>query len=281
MTVVVMAGYPWNAIKPICGREPSEAWLLSDSRVSSAGVGLGDFHTPKQFVLARNMSAAFSSSHVRATVNAFWAKLRDPTTQGPGSTATERDVRRLGRLLRSEHNNLGGLSEVLVTFWPLAGVSPHLYQLMPPDYGPRLRRGIVGVGGDRAVLDRFVDLLPAQLERQRLSPDDVQFNPTVVENLRRQFGYRPAPVSNEAYMAVRVAFIDALLDAGGRTADVPVSYTRLTAQGVSKDGEHIAVLTESDDLIRVSDFSKPAHHGHVIRIEPYSGPRLRARQLFP
>jgi DNA-binding LacI/PurR family transcriptional regulator len=65
-------------------------------RVSTGGKRLEGFKTLKQVGLARNLIVCITSSHLYPTFQALMRKSREPTTCGPESIATVRDVRRLG-----------------------------------------------------------------------------------------------------------------------------------------------------------------------------------------
>ena len=276
-----MAKYPWEAAKAISTDEASKVYILTDSRLHSKGQPQSQYQTIKQVILARNLVVCFASQHVFATAEALRNKLNDPSTRGLNSQASERDVNRLGRMLLEQHKTreLGGFSHVLAALWPKGSTVPKLYQLMPPSYKPDEREGIVGVGDDD-VLMRFKDLLPDQLERQRLTPDDPQFDPKVIDGLRRNFGDWPKRIVWEQVMlAVEVAFTDALLDTQSQIADVPITWTLLDKEGI-KQTPRSAVLTPTDQLLHVTEFTKPGFYGKYVQIPQYTGGPQNAVQLF-
>jgi len=284
MTVAVVAKYPWGSVASMAGDETPRVYVLTDSRVSETEPwgkprALSEFQIPKQIALAQNLVVCFASSHLFPTKEALHRKLLDPTTRGGQSIATVRDVRRLGELLVEQHKALGGYSQMIAAVWPKTGDAPKVFQLMPPHYVPSEVYGIVGVG-EPDVLSRFKALLPEQLERQRLAPDNPAFNREVLAALRRSFGAWPKPVVwQEAMFAVHVALVDALIDSPSETAAIPVTLTVLDRHGLNESYASSVLLT-TDELIHVSRLFKPAHYGRGNKIPPYQGPRLQARQLF-
>lgn len=265
MTVAIIAKYPWNEVKAISTDEVSKVFVFTDSRVSYKKQPLPQYQEIKQFTLANNLAVCFASSHLYATDEALQKKSNDPSTSSPDSQASERDVNRLGRMLLEQHETrqLGGFSDVLAALWPRGSTIPKLYQLMPPDYEPAEREGIVGVG-NYDVLMKFKGLLPDQFKRQRLTSDDPQFD---------------RELWKQVMFAVHVSFVEALLDTRSSTADVPITGTLLDKEGITPTPQS-AVLTSMNQLLHVTEFTKPGFDGKERKIEPYTdGPR-NAVQLF-
>jgi hypothetical protein len=284
MSVVIIATYPWEDIKAISGNEEPRAWMLSDSRITRVSRITGLSPGPadvKQVILARNLIAGFASSNVSATRAALKLKEQDPSTRDLNSVASERDLRRLGKLLKAQHDRprVGGNTLILAALWPRGAKGPLVYELMPPRYVPLRRTGIVGVGV-REVLEHFKTGLPDQLRSQRLTSDDVQFDPRWISALERQFPGWPRPIVwEQAMLATHVAFVDSLIDVDNRYAAIPATMTLIHKDGIDQS-RRSKVLKQDNKLIDVSLFGKPRHYPQASS-ERYTGEELTAMQLFP
>ncbi len=279
MTVAIMAKYPWEAVRPISGGEAPKVFILTDSRLESDGLALPQYQTVKQYVLAQNLVVCYASSHIFAMDAALRNKSHDPSTRGLNSQASERDVNRLGQMLLEQHDKLRGFSDVLAALWPKGSTVPNLYQLMHESYEPSEIEGVVGVGVE-SVLRRFQELLPDQLERQRLTPDDPRFDPELIGGLGMDPGaWSSMAVWEEVMQAVHVAFTDALLDTQDPAADIPITATLLDRDGIG-DTSQSAVLTPTNQLLQITEFTKPSYYGAYAQAPQYMGGPRAAVPLF-
>lgn len=287
MTAAIIAKYPWEEIKTISAGESERLFILSDSRISTPiNKQLNKFkplnwcQTLKQEVFSSNLIVCYSSSNLFALKKAFQEKLKDPTTTGLNSRlATERDITRLGHKIHKQHNIFGGYSEVLIAIWPKRFPSPCVYQLMAPDYKPKECHGIVGVG-DRNVLKIFKNLLPVQLKNQHLISDDPQFDPRLLESIKRQFGYCYKPIVwKEARIAVHITFTEAVRHSESQTVDIPITSTLLDKNGIDKSLSS-AVLDPNNKIVPITKFSKSSYYGARFKDDLYEGSPQNAEQLF-
>jgi hypothetical protein len=155
-----------------------------------------------------------------------------------------------------------------------------MLELMPPEYRPALRTGIVGIG-DPAVLDWFVQNFPEdprpEMEKQR--PD-----PEMLTAIERQFGQVefPPPVYPIEYAARDVGAILSLgiQNAGGDTVDLPIQLVHINSGVVRQLSlAMFKDLTKPAREITIDHKSTALPPRQYPRAEPHRGKRS-AVQLF-
>ena len=150
MSVAIVASFPWQAILNQARSQPQAAILLSDTRLVIGGAPIRH-RVSKQFRLASNLTTTFTTTNLYAITEALFDKAGEPTTKERTSIASVRDVRRLGEHLNCEHIKHGGWSAVLASIFELNATSPTILELMPPDYKPVTRTGVLGIGNDHVI----------------------------------------------------------------------------------------------------------------------------------
>lgn len=242
MSVCVAAEYPWFNIRHLRGLELPGVAVLSDTRVTSSRGTIHPWVAAKQKPLKRSIFVCYTSSNVAVTLHALRQAL------------SRRDVKAIGRSLREAHERYGGVAELLTVVWTRK-LPPQLLELMPPDYAPRRRRGIVGIG-DRAVLawlqENFPDPSLRVAESQDLMEALREASAGKIEVVKPHYGIEQAAVS------IVAAFSEAIRLAGGQSVGLPVQLAVInggTARPVdlhmTKDlgsWEEVAVLPHKTNL---------------------------------
>lgn len=268
MSVCVAATYPWKQIEDLPWLEAPGVIVCSDTRPSSNGVALA-WKFNKQRLVARNILVCYTTSHGSATTLALHR-----------SWGTK-SVKRIGEELKSVHARLGGLTELIAVVWRGSNI-PQILELMPPDYRPHARSGIVGIG-DPGALAWFAENFRAdprpELERE-VPTDDM------LTALERQFGHRvdfppPEYSIDSAALNVGAALASAIEQVGGATIGLPIQLMVVAAGTVRQV-----------PLVAFADLQKPARHITVdhgaTKLPPAQFARARkesgvrsAIQLFP
>jgi hypothetical protein len=246
---------------------------LTDSRVSANGNRIEGVQNFKQITLAKNLVVCFTSDHLRATYRALKRKEQDPTTSGPDSIATVRDIRRLAMFLVKEHLEYGGCAQLIASIWQEGYNAPESYMLFPPKYTPQAMKGMIGIGVPEVLL-RFQAGLSNAMRKLDLYPEHPTFNRELMEQARRLPGYRKEydrKVFVDAYDALHLAFTDALMEGTGDTADIPVTATVLDRTGI-RQPRHVVLLTGSNEQINLTDHVKPQHPGTEVKVGPCKHP---------
>jgi len=260
MSVCVVAEYPWSAALPQAQQEPPGVIICSDTRVTAGGGQLLPWMCSKQEPVAKNILVCYTtSSNAAATIRA----LKDTPT--PWSLAA------IGESLRNTHGRYGGTAELVAAVWRNA--RHQILELMPPDFRPLLRRGIVGIG-DRQVLEwfreNFVDVPP---------PDAAAgFSPQALESLSRMIG-RPVELPpprfpiGQAALSVAAAFVEGIRVAGGSTVGLPVQVMTVQSGEIRAWG-----VTATVDQTQWESVTIDRDHVRVPKAKPPACPQDRDRR---
>jgi len=218
VSVCIVAPYPWNAVAPLIGPDPSGfeppgLIMCSDTLVvNGQSLEPFDFLLAKQYGLSRNLIVCYTSTYVDATMRAL--------RRCEGTS----NVKRLGNILRESHTIYGGATELLACVWTTGVQAPQILEVMPPSYEPRPRTGIVGIG-NRVVLKRFKEVFTEEIEHilKVYVPPSVPFG--------SHFWIGPA------IALVTAAFSDAIEHAVEHakrpTVGLPIHSLTITKQGYS------------------------------------------------
>jgi hypothetical protein len=266
LSVCVVAQYPWPRISDLATSEPPGAILCSDTRLStSSGKAFAAFWS-KTEPLGHNIVVSFTSNNAAATV---W---------GLEKVKKEWRPNRVAESLRTAHSKYGGFSEILAVV-SRKGQAPAILELMPPDYQPKVRHGIVGIG-HRGVLDWI---------RQNGSddvPPEKRWTPPaeVVESLARTVGHpvsfrAPSFTIEQAAMHVAAPMSEAIRLAGDATVALPLQVVTVS-DGVART----LSITSSADMQTFEDVTIERDKVRLIRpqppiVAPFHG-RRKATQLF-
>jgi hypothetical protein len=186
-------------------------------------------------------------------------------------------ISRIGVALKETHNRYGGITELLAVAWRKQR-PPQLLELMPPQYSPRPRTGVVGIG-DPAVLDWFrLNFRATPDPPYALSPEDL-------EALSRAVGkpvtYDPPPYTiDEAALNVGAALSEGIGQAGGVTVGLPIQIMTVTLGTVRTFGitSTTDVQTWEDITVDRATLRVPSADPPVVAKDPSS---RSAAQLVP
>ncbi len=166
-------------------------------------------------------------------------------------------LKRLGDNLRFHHRRWGGLTELLGVVWHRDRLSPQILEVMPDAYEPRPRSGIVGIG-DRAVLERFRELLTGHLE----SSTQISHTPESIAGLSKAVGSQLNPDWSSALLngatVLAAALRDSINQVGGPTVGLPLVVNIILPKSgvqsvqvvmISTSGGEIGWATEGDRLV--------------------------------
>ena len=277
MSVGIVATYPWQAILSLGIEGPPCAFIITDSRVSFK---VGEKYVPndhlqlsKQRVFSDNLIICYTSVNLYVTTRAL--DIAENASAKPS-------VKRIGEYLKQEHEQYGGLTELLAVVWQANSPVPQLLELMHPDYVPKPRQGIVGIG-DRYVLERFKELFqnppPSALQLVE-SAELAKNHPKLFENLPSG-AIQIDSFEKQTVAEIGAALTQAVEEANSDTVGYPLEINSLSKQGLvpinisirRKDiGTWERVSAESKDL---SLPSNPPQHS-----ERQKG-RTSAVQLIP
>lgn len=204
MSVCIVAEYPWRQIAHLQGLEIPGVVVLSDTRLTASGGRVLPWIAAKQGPLKRNVFVCYTSSNVGVTLRTLSASVH------------RRDLRAVGAMLRELHERYGGITELLAVVWK-RNFQPQVLELMPPQYIPRKRTGVVGIG-DRAVIEWFTANLPAvdETERQQHFLDEMRARMPGVTFPEHRFGI------DQAAMQLVACLHEGITQVGGVTVGLPV-----------------------------------------------------------
>jgi len=237
MSVCVVGKYPWQAVRE-CGIDnPYSVFIVSDSRVGVPGRRITSYRPlppkmAKQRVLSDNLVVCYTSSNIFNTTAAIDRVQGAPTTNGPGSISTVRDIRRIGEFLRKEHK-AGGLTELIAVIWEKHYPVPNIFEVMPKKYKPKERKGVIGIG-DRRVLRCFEDVFrnPPPGLLQVLEANELRralkHPPPGLDTSPEQ--PRPIESGNDLFGALDTVMKK--MDESYSTVGYPLEYRELTNKGI-------------------------------------------------
>ena len=235
MSVCVVGKYPWQAVREYGIDNPYSVFIVSDSRLVFPDPQIANSYRPlphkmrKQRVLSDNLIVCYTGSNANKTTAAIDRVQRAPTTNGPGSLSTVRDIRRIGEFLRKEHE-AGGFTELIAVIWQRRYPVPQVFEVMPKEYRPKAREGVIGIG-DHSVLQRFLDVFrnPPPNLLQVLESNELlrqlKHPPPGVQTSPEQ--PRPRESGIELFRALRT-----VMDEGWPTVGYPLEFKELTNKGI-------------------------------------------------
>jgi hypothetical protein len=140
-------------------------------------------------------------------------------------------VKRVGQALKEQHDAFGGFTELLAVVSP-GTAAPQVLELMPQDYKPTPRAGIIGIG-DGAVLNWITENFPTDPPHDAASA----LSPEAIASLMRVVDgpiTLPAPsfTIDEAALRVTAALSEGIREAGGPTVDLPLQVMTVEAGGL-------------------------------------------------
>ena len=207
MSISIVAAYPWAKAVALAKGQPSGVVVCTDTRLT-VGDRPGTPIYSKQRLQSPNIVVAFTSSHVQTTELAL--------QRAHGS----RSVKAIGESLKKQHASFGGFTELIAVVWR-SDLVPRVLELMPPDYRPVSRSGVIGIG-DRPALEWFRQFGvedPEKREGQGTPSQDF------VDSVEKHFGWRwtPPPFTlHEAGALTTATLASAIEHAGGPTVSLPV-----------------------------------------------------------
>jgi hypothetical protein len=218
MSVCIVAKYPWREVEQVAVGQPSGVIVCNDTRLTMGGRPATAVVLPKQLAVARNLVVCYTSSNLSATSLAFAESLHT------------RDLRKVGKALRDAHQHWRGATELLGIVWRRRR-DPQILELMSPNYQPKRRSGILGIGDPGALnwfqanfAPLFRPPLPASvIESLQLAPD----NPS---------NSRPPFDINDAALHIAIALDEAIASGGGPTVGLPIQVLIFTASGIRHQG---------------------------------------------
>ncbi|HEX3036972.1 MAG TPA: hypothetical protein VHT73_17935 [Thermodesulfobacteriota bacterium] len=222
---------------------------------------------PKQLGFSQNLVACYTSSHLYATIAAL------------DKVIETKDVKKIGKSLKEIHAKYGGITELIAVVWRRPNFVPQILEVMPPEYKPKPRTGIMGIG-DRRVLQRFKELF-------REDPSDscpIEPTPQMIENISKAVGY---PVTfgsrfpiGQAFAQIAGAFSQAIEEVNSPSVGLPIQITMITKTGIySRE----ALIRRSEGVwgrftARREELALPTNEPTVINQQT---DRRTAVQLFP
>lgn len=229
MTACIITEFPWAAIAGVTRSERPGVIVCTDTRViNETGGGIVPGKWAKQQQIAHNIFVCYTSTNLGATA----AALKEVNGT--------RDVARIGIALHTHHGRQGGFTELITIVWR-RDLVPQVLEQMPPNYKPRRRRGIIGIG-DGDILQSFREQF---FEEPR--PDLVQ---SISEQARASLAQAigrpvepPRYVIDDAAANVGSAFVEAIRICRKPTVEIPVQLSCI-------DGGRVAFsrLAVSPDL---------------------------------
>ena len=238
MSVCIVAGFPWQAIRALGIEGPPCAFVFTDCRVINRYGPIGRVRLAKQRVFSDNLVVCYTSTDVFVTTRALDGIEGAPTTSGRGSISTERDVRRIGEFLKKEHTTYGGFTELIAIVWQKSYPFPQIIAVMPPAYDPKPQHGGVGIGDDQ-VLRRFKEVLrnpPPGVLQVLESGALLKRYPKLSERLPPGVTLATPSCEGPAETEIGVALSQAIEEIVSPTVGYPLEINRVTKQGIISRG---------------------------------------------
>lgn len=249
MSVCVVAQYPWPGIEKQAAKEHPGAIVCTDTRVTQGSKALPWLFS-KQRLFAPNILVCYTSNNAPATtlaLNKSWGA---------------RKVKTIGETLRSVHDQYGGITELIAVVWRRRQ-PPSILELMPPDYRPEPRSGIVGIGDPGSLAWFKENLRPAPEPPPTLSAKDW-------DALERAAGgpllpYEPPPyIIDDAALNVGAAIAAGIDAAGGPTVAWPIQVMTVQDGDVkshqltaTEDMRNWETITADSDALKLAAVPPP------------------------
>jgi len=195
MTACIVSGFPWAAIADVTTAESPGAIICNDTRVTTNRGEADSRAWAKQELVARNIVVCYTSNNLGATATAL---SRVMGTKG---------TRNIGIALRNAHSQQGGFTEVLAVVWR-GRHRPQILELMPPNYEPRPRRGVLGIG-DADILHEFRKQFFDQPRPDLLRPFSEEVRARISSEIGRPY-QGPRYTVHDAAGNVAAALVDAI-----------------------------------------------------------------------
>lgn len=266
MTACIACEFPWAAISTVSKSEQPGVIICTDTRVTKGKDIVVPGAWAKQEQVARNIVVCYTSSNLAATATALASVVRT------------KSVRTIGIALKNVHKRKGGFTELLAVVWRGDGV-PKVLELMPPEYEPRPRRGVLGIG-DADILQSFREQFFEQPRPDLLHPMTDEARASLSQAIGRPVP-PPRYTVNDAVTTVASAFVEAIRLCRKPTVEIPVQISRITDGRVTLS--KLAVSADAGETwTQVSagpHEATPYPPGPAVT-RPYLA-RLTALQLFP
>jgi hypothetical protein len=266
LTTCIVAQFPWTAIANVTQAEPQGVIVCSDTKMTSITGHARPGVWKKQGPMAKNILVCYTSNNVGATISAL------------GRVSNTRNVERISRSLRDSHQRYNGFTELIAVVWH-GDQTPQILELMPPDYEPTPRSGIIGIGDNR-VLDTFREnFFEAPRPDLRNPP-----SPEMLERLAQHIGQPVEPpryTVHDASLNVASALVEAIQIQQPTTVRLPIQIRTISLGRVTS---HVIMSSSNNGQTWTRE---SAHPQEVLvppfqpgKVDRYNGPRRSARQLF-
>lgn len=228
MSVGIVTIFPWQAILSLGIEGPPCASIFTDSRLSfkvgEKYVPIDHLQLSKQRVFSDNLIICYTSVNLFVTTRAL---------DRAENASAKPSVKRIGEYLKQEHEQYGGLTELVAVVWRANSPVPQMLELMHPDYMPKPRQGIVGIG-DRLVLERFKELFqnppPSALQLVE-SAEFAKKHPKLFENLPPG-AMRIDSLEKQTVAEIGAALTQAVEEASSDSVGYPLEINWLSKQGL-------------------------------------------------
>lgn len=225
MTACVVAQFPWTAISNVTKLETRGIIACSDTRLTKNKEPVSGVFS-KQGKLPSKHYICLTSSNLYATLSAL--KKVDKT----------KNVKKIGNALREIHDKYGDITEMIVIV-SRRFQSAKILELMPPNYKPMHRTGVIGIG-DRAVLQSFRENFFEQPRPDLLQPP---LPPEGRRNLERitDMPYTPPRYRiNDGTLNVIQALSEGIRIANSLTVGLPIQAVYISNCIVQPVNAHIS-----------------------------------------
>ena len=266
LTTCIVAQFPWAAITNLTQAEPQGVIVCTDTKMTSITGRARPGVWKKQGPMAKNILVCYTSNNVGATVSAL------------SRVSETRNVDRIGKALRESHQRYNGFTELIAVVWH-GDQTPQILELMPPDYEPAPRSGIIGIGDNR-VLDTFRENFFEAPRPDLLDPP----SPEVLERLMQYIGQPVEPpryTVHDAAANVASTLVDAIQIRQPITVGLPIQIRTISLGRVISKWMMLSP-DNGQTWTRVS-----AHPQEALvplspsgKVDRYNGPRRSTRQLF-
>lgn len=242
--------------------EPRGVIVCTDTRVTTPALNRVQGDYAKQGRLAKNVHVCYTSSNLGAT-NIALTQVKDSWS-----------IADIGEALKTAHEQYGGFTE-LVAVVCRGKKAPQILELMPPQYRPVPRKGVIGIG-DLEVRRSF--------PKNFIEEGRANFVPPSPEELERAARHLGRPVDlryriHDAALNVAQALAEAIRISRPLTVSLPIQLTTISNREVkwyaiasSPDSKTWKIISARPQDVRIPRF-RPA------KIDP-DNKRRTAEQLF-